>query len=368
MSFMVILGGLVAGLAAWAVVLAVRPSPVGPVVGADLRAPALRAQRAGQVALGGIWLVDGLLQLQPYMFTDSFVSATIVPVATGQPGVVAHSVRLVAGWIEPVVVPFNAVAVATQLIIGIGLMRRRWVRAALAASFSWSLAVWWVGEGFGGLLTGGSSPLTGAPGAVALYALAGLIVWPAAEARTGRSAAAVGVLGDRRANWAWSGLWLLFAGLWLLPANRGAQSVHDAVSDASTGIAGLDAVERFIADGATGHGEVIALAAAALSVGIAAAPLVVGLRRSALILAIAAGGVLWIGEGFGGLFTGSATDPNSGPLVILIALLLLPVPAVARGAPAQLVGEGFIRRGPLASRAADRLPASFFSTRIQQRR
>ena len=50
-------------------------------------------------------------------------------------------------------------------------------------------------------------------------------------------------------------------------------------------------------------------------------------RRPTLFLA--AGGVLstffWVsGQGLGGIFTGSGTDPNSGPLVVLLALAMVP--------------------------------------------
>jgi hypothetical protein len=48
-------------------------------------------------------------------------------------------------------------------------LNRRTVKAALIISFGWILGVWAVGEGFGLLLTGSASPLTGALGAVLLY-------------------------------------------------------------------------------------------------------------------------------------------------------------------------------------------------------
>ena len=47
---------------------------------------------------------------------------------------------------------------------------------ALAASIAWALAVWWLGEGLGGVLTGAASPVTGAPGAALLYALAAVLL------------------------------------------------------------------------------------------------------------------------------------------------------------------------------------------------
>ena len=61
----------------------------------------------------------------------------------------------------------DAAFAVIQLLIGLGIAVRPTVKAALAASIVWSLAVWWLGEGLGGLLNGTAS----APGAVILYAL-----------------------------------------------------------------------------------------------------------------------------------------------------------------------------------------------------
>jgi hypothetical protein len=48
--------------------------------------------------------------------------------------------------------------------------------------------------------------------------------------------------------------------------------------------------------------------------------------RGALVLAIVVAAVIWvIGEAFGGILAGGATDPNSGPLLILLALAYWPL-------------------------------------------
>lgn len=36
-----------------------------------------------------------------------------------------------------------------------------------------------------------------------------------------------------------------------------------------------------------------------------------------------------LGEGLGGIFTGSATDPSSGPLLVLLAVSLYPLAPTA---------------------------------------
>jgi len=60
------------------------------------------------------------------------------------------------------------------------------------------------------------------------------------------------------------------------------------------------------------------------------------LTRPALVLAYLLGALFWIAEGFGGLATGQATDPNTGPLLILLAACFWP--PLRAAAPA--VGEG----------------------------
>jgi len=66
--------------------------------------------------------------------------------------------------------------------------------------------------------------------------------------------------------------------------------------------------------------------------------------RGTLVLAIVISAVIWVfGEAFGAIMTGGGTDPNSGPLLALLALCYWPARAVAtapaRTAPAG-AGEG----------------------------
>jgi hypothetical protein len=58
--------------------------------------------------------------------------------------------------------------------------------------------------------------------------------------------------------------------------------------------------------------------------------------RAALALAGLVAVVIWVvGEGFGGVFSGPATDPNSGPLLVLLAAAYWPV----RAASAAVLGD-----------------------------
>src|SRR6185437_15559627 len=79
------------------------------------------------------------------------------------------------------------------------------------------------------------------------------------------------------------------------------------------------------ASGAEGHGlaiaVVLALLSAAIGIGVAANWRPVPFLALAIVLNV---GYWVIGQGFGGIFyTNSATDPNAGPLFILLALVIV---------------------------------------------
>ena len=123
----------------------------------------------------------------------------------------------------------NAVFAVTQLALGLGIAWRPTVRVALAASVPWALGVWWVGEGLGGVLAGTASPVGGAPGAVFLYALLAVLLWPANRA-PGASAsfAAARAVGPRVARALWLVVWGSMALFALLPASRAFVAVRES--------------------------------------------------------------------------------------------------------------------------------------------
>ena len=145
---------------------------------ADDAATALDPRRKLQLALAVIWVLDGILQYQPSMFTASF-PGMLAGSAHGNPAVVAGPITWSATLIGHHVVVLNAIFATIQLALGLGIAWRPTARLALAASVAWSLAVWWLGEGFGGILAGTASPVNGAPGPVVLYAILAVLLWPA---------------------------------------------------------------------------------------------------------------------------------------------------------------------------------------------
>ena len=291
------------------------------------RSRAARVTRLGQVVLGLLWLMDGLLQFQPYMFGKTFITGVLLPNAAGQPGIIASPITWIANLIEPHVVIFNAFAATLQVLIGLGLLYRRTVKPALLASFGWAIGIWFTGEGLGMIFTGGANPLTGAPGAALLYILAGVICWPRAERSPERTARArikaYGLLGEHRTRLAWTALWLGSAVLWLLPANSSANATHDAIAAVPSGAGWLTSILNTPANATAGHGTAIAIVMAAISAAVGLAVLRNRRTTPALVIGVSISLIYWvIGQGFGGALTGQATDVGTAPLMLLIAGLL----------------------------------------------
>jgi hypothetical protein len=180
--------------------------------------PALDARRALQLGLAGLWLLDGVLQYQPVMYAKAF-SQLLAGTADGNPAVIARPVTWQAGFLGHHLALLNTIFATIQVLLGLGIAIRPTVRLALAASIAWSLGVWWFGEGLGGVLAGGASPLNGAPGAVILYALLAVLLWPA-DRETPAPFPAARAVGGHLARALWLVLWLSLAYFALTPASR----------------------------------------------------------------------------------------------------------------------------------------------------
>ena len=237
------------------------------------------------------------------------------------------------------------------------------------------------GEGFGLLLSGSATALTGAPGSVLMYGLIGLMAWPRRRATAdGRdheidqvvgvasSAAAQGIGGPITPLAVWSGFWALAAVLFLQPDNRTQTSISSAITGMASGEPKgyghfLNTFGNHFGSVGTGGAWLLAIASLAIGVG----PLV-SRRPGPFLLA---GGVLsalfWVtGQGLGGILTGSGTDPNTGPLIVLLALSMVPTrvaePSTSRTPLASLlrripaVGAGCWRRAGAGARAQRCVP------------
>jgi hypothetical protein len=285
---------------------------------------ALDPRRKLQLALGVIWVLDGILQYQPSMFTKSF-PAMLAESAHGNPAVVATPITWSANLIDHHVVVMNAIFATIQLALGLGIAWRPTVRLALAASIAWSLAVWWLGEGFGGILAGTASPVNGAPGPVVLYAILAVLLWPADRDPAAPSVAGRAI-GRRPAQAVWLVLWSSLAAFALLPAARAPGAISDVLSDSADGApTWLAWIDTNAAGALSRHGLAASIVLALLLALVAAAVyLPAPVVRAAIVLAIVLAAALWLAQGMGELFTGMATDPESGPLLALLALSFWP--------------------------------------------
>jgi hypothetical protein len=322
-----------------------RPARPGrPCAGADAARGITGARRRLQLGLAGIWLLVGVLQYQSFMFSKGF-SAMLSGTASGNPRAVASPITWNASLVQHHPVLLNAIFATIQVLLGIGIAWRPTVRVALAASVAWALGVWWFGEGLGMVLTSAASPVNGAPGAVIIYALLAVLLWPAD--RPGRLApfTAARAVGAQAARALWLALWLSLAYFALLPGNRAPQALHDMIAGMEAGEPGwLAALDRGAASLVAGRGlaasVVLAVALVIVAVGVY---LPARYARSTLVLAIVVAAVIWVfGEAFGGILAGGATDPNSGPLLALLALGYWPLRAAAaapaRATPARTAG------------------------------
>lgn len=321
----------------------------------------MRITRRGlQLALGVAWLLDGALQLQPFMFGSGFAAGVLTPAGANQPGWVAAGVNWAAGLVAAHPAGWDVLFAGIQLALGVGLLVRPLARIGLAASIGWALAVWYFGEGLGGLASGHASLLTGAPGAVLLYAVLAGLAWPP-RAPDGPPGWRGWLRQDGAAPpaaWtpvAWAVVWVGAAVLQALPGQHSPDGLADSLDTGM--VSWLVPLNHAVAGGIRQLGTpgVAALLAGFLLIGLA------GLGRGRWRLAagwaglLVAAGIWVVGEGFGMLTSGQATDPNSGPLLGLLAIALLGT----RSQPAPAAEEDV---GPVPdARWAGRVPAPVLS-------
>ena len=316
-----------------------------------------------RIVLGALWLIDAVLQAQPALFRPDCWRDDLAQSAMGQPAGLNQSIVWAAGLIAHHAGVYNGLFVAIEAAIGLALVLGRFERTAIALSIPWAVGIWWVGEGFGGLPSGFALLAGGAPGAVLLYVLLGLIAWPP-SGRAGPVGEAAGGDGDmwpagaaggagvaerpvggrvrdagvaeRPAVAAWVVLWAGQALLhlpWVFPP---AQVLTANVEEHAVGQPALadapgdmerkrTACPRPAGDGRPRRGRGADWRRRAR-----AGP---ATRRPALAAGIVVSVIYWAAvQDFGGILGGGATDPGAAPLVIVLALSLWPRrrPAPAR--------------------------------------
>ncbi len=320
----VALAALLAGAAGW-ILASRKPSALDRVreilLGTPLATCEPRPRRFLRLSFGLLWIADGLLQAQPKMPGGFLVNVVDPGVASGPSwfaGLVAPFAR---AWTRH---PVAADAATVWVQVGLGLLilmggRGLLRRIALWGSIVWSLAVWVVGEAFGGLLASGASWLSGAPGAVLIYVpAAALLLAPDEWWDSGRA----GALARRFV----AGWLLLGAAFQALPFERqwsaGGLAEHFAAA-ARTPQPGL--ISRPIARLASvSAAHPAAVNSVIIVVLVAAAAALFRSGRTAVVITglVVCALTWWLGQDFG-VFGGTSTDPNAAlPLGLLLACSL----------------------------------------------
>ena len=267
------------------------------------------SRRAIQRILGGIWFFDGLLQLKPQMFTKAFIEQVILPTAQGQPAWIASLVNWGGHLVTPHIVLWNLIFALVQIVIGLGLLFNVMVKTTLILSFIWTLIVWVFGEGLGQILTGQALLLTGAPGAVLLYGLIGVAVWP----KDGSAPQEWRESGMKFARYALGVIWILGCVLQFQGAYLTSKGLSQAIPT------------QWLANILGTNGLIVSVVLGVVQ-GLLGLFLLANYRvRGSIWVSIVLSAIFWwVGQSFGQIFTPLATDVNSGPLMILLSLCAYP--------------------------------------------
>jgi hypothetical protein len=191
--------------------------------------------------------------------------------------------------------------------------------------------VWWFGEGLGAIASGGATPLNGGPGGVLFYAVLAVLLWPSEG--SDRPFVAARTVGVTAAKAIWALVWGVLAVLAVVGSGRSPQALHDLVAG-YTGEPGWLAhlnrsTETLLLHDGTTAAVLLAVVCVVVAVGVFLPPPV---TKFTLVLAMTVFVVIWVTtQNFGGIMAGGATDPNSGPLVLLLALLYWPLAMARRG-------------------------------------
>jgi hypothetical protein len=286
---------------------------------------AVTIDRLKRTMLWGIallWLLDAGLQAQPRMFTIDFVSNIMKPSIAISPSFIGTVSNWTLGFITPHIFLFNWMFTLTQFVIAFaligGLLSRshNLIRAGLMLSIAWGMAVWVAGEGTSGVFTGNGTMFTGAPGSVLLYvAIAVFYLMPGSwwQLRAAfclpRDFLALVFLYGGTAQVATPGFW-------------GSQGIAILIEGQAVMAPSwmINTMTPFVT--LTHQYPIISNAVLAVSF-LALAGLLYGRRpkTAGFVLLVPVIIVVWYwGQAFGGIFSGMGTDPNTPPLLVLLAI------------------------------------------------
>jgi hypothetical protein len=286
-------------------------------------------QRTFRLILATVWLLDAALQLQPFMFTrgSTGFSGMLNGLAAGNPGFVYHSVTWNASNVYHQPILSNAIFASIQFLIAFGIVYKRTCKPALTLSIVWALGVWWFGESAGEIFQGGATPFGGGPGGVLFYAILAVLLWPSDG--SDKPFVAARTVGATAARAIWAVVWGVLAILALVGSGRSPQALHDLVAGLNNGqqpgwLAHIDrSTESLFLHHGTTMAVLLAVVCVVVAAGVFGPPQV---AQVTVVLAIVVFALIWVTvQNFGGILAGSATDPNSGLPVILLAFIYWPL-------------------------------------------
>jgi hypothetical protein len=178
---------------------------------------------------------------------------------------------------------------------------------------------------------------------VLFYAVLAVLLWPSEGSNT--PFVATRTVGVSTARAIWAGMWAVLALLSVVGAGRSPQALRDLVAGLNNGsqpgwLAHIDrsAESLFLHHGAT-TAILLAVVCLIVALGVFLPPQI---TQATLVLAIVVFAIIWVAvQNFGGILAGGATDPNSGPLVILLALIYWP-PTITRATSSAIASESAV--------------------------
>ncbi len=275
-------------------------------------------RRSLRLGLGALWVISGLLQLQPGMFRMDMIGQTMAPTATPEPGWLSALVNWAVVRATAHLAPFNWTVALLEVVIGALLLSGRPTALRLGAGLAllWALALWLFGESLGQLLSGTATILSGAPGSMLLYTLAALLVlapdsWWRPRSRGGPEAATAIVAAVLAA-----GALLQLRHLFWTPLGLAQPFANGAMMPQPHWLRALPAGAAALALRA----PVTFNAALVVALGVLAIALVVLTDVPGVFwIALGALALLWVaGQDAGMLAGGMATDPNTAPVMALL--------------------------------------------------
>jgi hypothetical protein len=292
------------------------PSATTAAVPANTRVdrPPRDLQRCFQLVLATVWLLDAVLQLQPFMFTrgPNGFSGMLNGFGAGNPSWIAHTITWNASNVYHQPILTNTVFAGVQFLIAFGIIYPRTIKLALALSMVWALGVWWFGEGLGGIFLGGATPYGGGPGGVLFYGVLAVLLWPSdGSDQPFVAARAVGVTAAKAI---WVGVWGILAVLSLVGSGRSPQALHDLVAGLNSGQPGwLAHIDRSSESLFLHHGTTMAILLAivcvVVAVGVFMPPQI---AQATVVLAIVVFALIWIAvQNFGGILYWPLTEARS---------------------------------------------------------